>query len=81
MYLLLRYPVGIIVEGVVLAKGKNRLRVVAADFPDTIELRRTGSQWHTSGGEPVELEFLMSGEQASSSRVLGMAMAAASPLV
>jgi len=37
MYLLIRYPGGIIVEGVVLAKGSKRLRVAAAGFPETIE--------------------------------------------
>jgi hypothetical protein len=60
MYMLIRYPVGIIVEAVVLAKGRDRLRVVAAGFPDTIELRRSGSQWFTPSREPVEFEFLMS---------------------
>ena len=48
MYLLIRYPVGAIVEGVVLAHQKNRMRVAAAGFPDTIELRRSGNQWYTS---------------------------------
>ena len=60
MYLLIRYPVGAIVEGVVLAHQKNRMRVAAAGFPDTIELRRSGNQWHTSDRQPVEFDFLMS---------------------
>ena len=60
MYLLIRYPVGAIVEGVVLAHQKNRMRVAAAGFPDTIELRRSGNQWYTSDREPVEFDFLMS---------------------
>ena len=60
MYLLIRYPGGIIVEGVVLAKGTNRLRVVAAGVPDTIELRRTGTAWFTASRVPVEFDFLMS---------------------
>jgi hypothetical protein len=59
MYMLIRYPVGIIVEAVVLAKGRDRMRVAAAGFPDTIELRRSGSQWFTSAREPIEFEFLM----------------------
>jgi len=45
MHMLIRYPVGIIVEAVVLAKGRDRMRVAVAGFPDTIELRRSGSQW------------------------------------
>lgn len=60
MHVLIRYPAGIIVEAVVLAKGKNRLRVAVAGFSDTIELRRSGSQWFAPGRQPVEFEFLMS---------------------
>lgn len=60
MYMLIRYPVGIIVEAVVLAKGRNRMRVAAAGFPDAIELRRSGSQWVTANRQPVEFDFLMS---------------------
>ena len=60
MYLLIRFPVGIIVEAVVLAKGRNRMRVAAAGFPDTIELTRSGPQWLTGTREPVEFDFLMS---------------------
>ena len=51
MYLLIRYAGGIIVEGVVLAKGRDRLRVAASGFPETIELRRTGALWSTDDGE------------------------------
>jgi len=60
MYLLIRYPSQIIVEGVVLATGRNRMRVVAAGLPDTIELRRSGSQWFTAARQPVEFDFMMS---------------------
>jgi hypothetical protein len=59
MYMLIRYPVGIIVEAVVLAKGRARMRIAAAGFTDTIELRRSGSQWFTPNREPIEFEFLM----------------------
>ena len=79
MYLLIRYPGGIIVEGVVLAKRRNRLRVAVAEFPDTIELKRTGSMWITAGHVQVEFDFLMSdkhqAEAVSSSRVMGAATA------
>jgi hypothetical protein len=63
MYLLIRYPGGIIVEGVVLAHGTNQLRVVAAGFPDTIELMRTEARWFTGSRVPVEFDFLMSDTQ------------------
>jgi hypothetical protein len=65
MYMLIRYPIGIIVEAVVLARGRNRMRVAVAGFPDAIELRRTGAEWLTETREPVEFDFLLSHSQAS----------------
>ena len=80
MYLLIRFPVGIIVQAVVLARGGNRMRVIASGFPDTIELRRSGPQWFTETSEPIEFDFLMSnphqGERASSSSQARVARAA-----
>ena len=32
MYMLIRYPVGVIVEAVVLVKGRNRMRVARRVF-------------------------------------------------
>jgi len=60
MYLLIRYPAGVVIEGVVLAAGKNRLRVVSPGFADTLELKRSGKSWIIAGRYRVELEFLMS---------------------
>jgi hypothetical protein len=65
MYLLIRYPAGVIVEALVLGKGKNRMRAAVAGFSDTIELRRSGSQWFTETSEPIEFDFLMSNAYAS----------------
>jgi hypothetical protein len=62
MYLLIRYPIGVIVEAVVLAKGRNSMRVAAAGFPDALELTRSGRQWFTKDREPVEFDFLMSND-------------------
>jgi hypothetical protein len=59
MYVLIAYASGIIVEGVVLGKGRDRLRVAAAGFPETMELRRTGALWSTDDGEEVEFYFVM----------------------
>jgi hypothetical protein len=67
MYMLIRYPIGIIVEAVVLARGRNRMRVAAAGFPDTIEFRLSGAQWFTATSEPVEFDFLMSNDKRSES--------------
>jgi hypothetical protein len=84
MYMLIRYPAGIVLEAVVLAKGRNRLRVAAAGFPDAIELRRSAGRWLTADREPVEFDFLMSNahqaERASSSEPAMVAMAAGSAI-
>jgi hypothetical protein len=59
MYLMIRYAGGSIVEGVVLAKGGDCLRIAASGFPETIELRRTGAVWSADDGEEVEFYFVM----------------------
>lgn len=74
MYLLIQYPGGVIVEGVVLAKGKNRLRVAAPGFADTLELQRSGQNW-SIGGEAVEIEFLMSAAGQAEPEVRPMVLA------
>jgi len=58
MYLLMSYPAGITLEAVILAKGRNRMRIVVAGLPDTVELKRSGEAW-LAEGQPVEFEFLM----------------------
>jgi hypothetical protein len=60
MYALIEYPAGVIVEAAVLAMGRNRVRVAAAGFPDTFELKRSGQDWITESGEKVVFEFLLS---------------------
>ena len=73
MYLLIRYPGGIIAEGVVLAKGEDRLRVVVAGFPDAVELKRVGGAWSTCRSEVVEIDFLMSDQRESQSLAASVA--------
>jgi len=58
MYTLISYPVGVVIEGVIVSRTRNRMRVVAAGMPDALELRRTGSNWLTENGEEVQFEFL-----------------------
>jgi hypothetical protein len=81
VYLRIRLSDGIIVEGVLLAQRKNRMRVVVAGFPDTIELKGSGSQWFTASDQPVEFDFLMSctyqGESGSASAPARVARAVA----
>jgi|HubBroStandDraft_5_1064220.scaffolds.fasta_scaffold1384508_1 hypothetical protein len=87
MYILIRYPVGVVVEGVVLAHGRNRMRVAAAGFADAIELKRSGQDW-IADRQPVEIEFMMSRARETSvveaetpfqyARALGIGFAPAS---
>jgi len=60
MYVLMRYAAGITLEGLALAAGKDRLRVVARGFSDAIELTRSGSLWLDPDGLSLELDILMS---------------------
>ena len=78
MYLLIRYPGGVIAEGAVLATGRNRLRVAVAGLPDTIELKRASSGWVAAGHMPVEFDFLMSDRHQleNTSQVVGAVMVA-----
>lgn len=82
MFALIKYPVGIIVEAVILAVTRNRMRVAAAGFGDAFELRRSGGKWLTETGQTVEFEFLSVRAQASeeasaSKRVLAARFAGA----
>ena len=65
MYVLIRYPGEIIVEGMMLARGNDRLRVAAPGFPDAVEMKRVGATWTTCGGEVVDIDFVMSNEHQS----------------
>ncbi|HUI56436.1 MAG TPA: hypothetical protein VLY04_15785 [Bryobacteraceae bacterium] len=82
MYLLIEYPVGVIVEAIALAIDRDRMRVAAADFPDALELTRSGDRWFTETGDIVQFEFLLSrlpvAESVSSSRPALVARAAGS---
>jgi hypothetical protein len=78
MYLLIRYPGGVLAEGVVLAKGRNRLRIAVSGLRDTIEFKRAGSEWIAAGDMQVEFDFLMSDRHQleNTSQVVGAAMVA-----
>jgi hypothetical protein len=60
MYALMEYPGGVVVEAVVLSMDRKRARVIAAGFPDTLELRRSGPDWLTEAGQKVRFDFLFS---------------------
>jgi hypothetical protein len=58
MYTLIGYPSGIVLEGVIVSRTRNRMRVVAAGRPDALELKRVGNEWFSESGEKIEFEFL-----------------------
>jgi hypothetical protein len=58
MYTLIEYPVGVIVEAVVLSTERNRLRVAVAGHSDVLELTESGREWVTEEGQKVVVGFL-----------------------
>ena len=58
MYTLIEYPVGVIVEAVVLSMEPNRLRVAVAGFSDAVEFTQSGLEWVTERGQKIDLGFL-----------------------
>jgi len=46
-------------EGVVLAAGRNRMRVALEGQSDVTELCREYDQWSLESGEPVVLELML----------------------
>ena len=61
MYTLIEYPVGVVVEGVVLSMEPKRLRVAVAGFSDALEFTRSGPDWVTEGGQRIDFGFLQFG--------------------
>ncbi len=59
MDILFRYDTGKNVDGIVLAVGRDRMRVVVNNCDDTMELRLRNKQWRTEDGEAVEVEALL----------------------
>jgi hypothetical protein len=59
MYLTLLYHTGMRVDAIVLAVGRDRMRVVVNDRTDTIELRLKNKRWMTESGDTVELESMI----------------------
>ena len=58
MLALIRYPVGVIVEGIILSWTGNRMRLAIGGLDDIVELRRSGEIWLAESGQTVEFEFL-----------------------
>ena len=57
-YTLISFPAGIVIEGVIASRTRNRMRVVAPGLADAFELKRSGNGWLTEDGKEVHLEFM-----------------------
>lgn len=51
-------------EGIVLAAGRNRIRVALRGVSDVTELHREYDQWALETGEPVDLDLLLGDNQS-----------------
>jgi hypothetical protein len=58
MFTLIEYPVGVVVEAVVLSRGLHRLRVAVPGLSDALELIECGQDWITEDGQKVAIGFL-----------------------
>jgi hypothetical protein len=56
MHLILRYPSGRLVDGLLLAVGSDRMRIVVRRFNETMELRLAEDHWVSERGERIEVE-------------------------
>jgi hypothetical protein len=59
MYLTFRFPDGRRLEGVLLAVGKNEMRVGVPGHPDVLGFRLVEGYWTAENGERIELESLI----------------------
>ena len=58
MHMILSLPTGR-VDGLLLAVGRDRLRVAVPKSNDTVELRREEGRWISDAGETVEIESVL----------------------
>jgi hypothetical protein len=54
--MILRYPSGRCVDGILLAAGTDRMRVVVRRLNETIELRLREGRWISERGERIEID-------------------------
>lgn len=60
MHLILSYATGRRSEGILLAAGPGRMRIVVRRLNETIELHQEEGKWLSDDGEPVEIESWVS---------------------
>ena len=56
MYMILRFPSGRQIDGILLAASQDRMRIVSRRINETLELRRIEGQRFSDRGERVEIE-------------------------
>jgi hypothetical protein len=67
VHLILRYPSGRLIDGILLAATVDRLRIVVKRLNETIELHMAQGKWVSERGERVEIEgWLADGTQRAS---------------
>ena len=59
MLMILCYPTGRRVDGVLLATGRDRMRLAVRGRNETIELRMEEGRWMSEDGARVELESVI----------------------
>ena len=73
-YTLISYPAGVVIEGVIVSRTRNKMRVLAPGIADALELKRSGNDW-LENGKKVELEFIAtdigSGQQTVMAQAAG----------
>ena len=74
MRMLLLFENGPRVEAIVLAGGRNRMRVAIRGAKDAMELRLLKDQWMSDEGEAVDIESVfLQGESVGEPQVRGSA--------
>jgi len=65
MHLIIRDPSGLRHEGILLATGRDRLRVTLRSWEDAVQLVLVAGRWTVEGEGAAEIEaFYLPGEQA-----------------
>ena len=60
MHIIISYPTGLRIEGVLLSASHDRMRVIVPHDKETLELRLVAGCWETETGEAIEVESILS---------------------
>jgi hypothetical protein len=73
MHIILRYPDGSRVQGLLLSEDSARLRVTIPGRKDTLELQLVNDRWVDEDGHKVSIEAMVFGRYASGEATAGSA--------